>query len=215
MYWESYVKECIAKYPLLYKTSDYWRSEHLVANHVFLTLGNGLEWAHVKNPKRGGFLVEPRYRKYRGEYVRIYDKPYGKETYDKELFNRVWTERIFTFYNFPKEDEDWDPNFTRDVFESEITEDLKDMKRFELSIDSSVKRWNKLAKKMENEKPTSWFSPYPDFGEEYSCFYKPEVKYIQDDWKEAAIKHLDFCRDFVSDKNDLKFISETIKLLKT
>jgi hypothetical protein len=78
-----YISKSIQEYPSLYKDVDYEKSKLKVLNHIFFTIGNGLEMAETDNPAEGGYFVEPKYKedKKTGDWIRIKDKPYGKEKY--------------------------------------------------------------------------------------------------------------------------------------
>ena len=96
---EDHIKTSIAKYPGLYLHENYEASRLAVLNQIFLVLGNGMEWAHTRTVKTGGYMVSnPRYYKRNGDYIRAYDKPYGVEKYTgydiNRMFNENWV-RIF------------------------------------------------------------------------------------------------------------------------
>lgn len=58
-----YISKCIQLYPTLYKDIDYNKSKLKVLNHIFFTIGNGMEMAKTKNPNEGGYVVDPKYKK--------------------------------------------------------------------------------------------------------------------------------------------------------
>lgn len=93
---EDYIQSSIANYPSLYAGKDYASSRLLVLNHIFLTLGGGLEWANTGNSKTGGYLVAPSWYKRNGEWHRKKDLPYGKEIYNgpaiERFFEDEWVE---------------------------------------------------------------------------------------------------------------------------
>lgn len=90
MHLEDQIKKSISEYPSLFLCKDYEQSKLRVLSFMFLTSSYEVEFAHTKNPKHGGYVTNSKYRKYRGEDVRVYDKPYGKEKYTGPDLNRVW-----------------------------------------------------------------------------------------------------------------------------
>jgi hypothetical protein len=76
---KDYISKSIQEYPSLYKSSTYEDSKLLVMNHVFFTNGNGVEFAQTEKPEEGGYCVDPKHKKVKGEWERKIDKPYGKE----------------------------------------------------------------------------------------------------------------------------------------
>lgn len=78
---KDYILKHTLEYPSLYLAHSYEESRLLVLEQCFLVLGNGLEWAHTKKPEQGGYMVSPRQRKYKGDWTRTFDLPYGKQTY--------------------------------------------------------------------------------------------------------------------------------------
>ena len=95
---EDYIKKSISEYPSLYAKSNYKDSRISVLNQVFLVLGNGLDWAYTKNPKQGGYVVYPNYYKFKGDYKRKYDLPYGKEKYEGPDIERFFHEMYIEIY---------------------------------------------------------------------------------------------------------------------
>ena len=81
---KDYISQSIQKFPSLFKDVDYEKSKLKVLEHVFFTIGNGLDLAETNIPKKGGYVVEAKHKTERktGNYVRVKDRPYGKETYD-------------------------------------------------------------------------------------------------------------------------------------
>ncbi len=77
-----FISKSIQEYPLLYKDTDYEKSKLKVLDHVFFTIGNGMELAQTENPQEGGYVVTPKGKKDNKEgWIRLNDKPYGKEKY--------------------------------------------------------------------------------------------------------------------------------------
>jgi len=92
MYLDEHVASSIKQFPSLYKCGNWELSRLHVLNQLFLAIGNGYEWAHTKNTKKGGYLTEPTYYKWRGGWKRKYDLPYGRERHEilsQEYFNRT------------------------------------------------------------------------------------------------------------------------------
>ena len=79
-----YISKSIQEYPLMYKDVDYEKSKLKVLNHIFFTIGNGLEMAETDNPEDGGYVVHPKHKKDKfGDWKRINDKPYASVKYKK------------------------------------------------------------------------------------------------------------------------------------
>lgn len=70
----------IKTYPGLYKDVDYEKSKMKVLDHVFFTIGNGLEMAQTAKPEEGGYVVDPVVSEIDGEWKRRNDMPYGQRT---------------------------------------------------------------------------------------------------------------------------------------
>lgn len=80
MYVKDYIAKNINEYPLLYRFETYEKSAFAVLHHVFIVLGNGMEWADTEDPNKGGYITEPQYDENDdGDYTRIKDAPYGEE----------------------------------------------------------------------------------------------------------------------------------------
>ena len=80
-----FISKSIQEYPSLYKDVNYEKSKMKVLDHVFFTIGNGMEIAEPPDGEAGGYVVSPKYKRDRitDEWVRRKDKPYGKEKYKK------------------------------------------------------------------------------------------------------------------------------------
>lgn len=137
------VNKHLTAYPSLYLRKTWEESKFEILHHMFVVLGNGVEWAHTKDPHKGGYLTDPQSYKSGGEWKRKYDLPYGKETF--KLNPKLFTEEIYEFG------------------------------------------------------PISTNNPYPNFQKEYSCFWEPGFKYIQDDWRQAGYEHLLYWKNYFAD----------------
>lgn len=89
-----YISKTIQEFPVLYKDLNYEKSKIKVLDSIFFSGNSGLEIAKTKNPKDGGYMVIPKYKKDKktDEWIRIKDNPYGKEKYKpipKEYFKTV------------------------------------------------------------------------------------------------------------------------------
>lgn len=182
------VKKAVLDWPSLYYQGNYEDSEFEVLHHYFIVLGNGIEWAHTKNPKQGGYLTHDSYYKRNGEYVRRYDKPYGKEV-TKDI-SHLFGQKL---YDVILKEEYEKHNFTSsiDVWEEDI---------HKYSDDIYYKRQQRFLKERLVEaglKAERY--PYPNFSKRYSCFWKPECAYIQDDWRDAARGHLTHWLEYFND----------------
>ena len=47
-------------------------------------------------------------------------------------------------------------------------------------------------------------NPYPNFSKNYSPFWRPECQYIQEDWRLAAIEHIEILIKYFQDDNRCK-----------
>jgi len=184
-----HVKQCIVRYPSLYKCDTFEQSEILVAHHTFITLGNGYEWAINAEGGCEGYLTEPKMKRIRGEWERQPDSPYGKHKVNARLFNRTMTENIYWYPTEYSGSLDGYPDFNSYVyiFESDLTDEIRD--------DPLFKNFARIVKTSRFGQP---FSLYPNFKKTYSRFWEPEAKYIREDWRIAAIKHLNFCRSVLT-----------------
>ncbi len=50
-------------------------------------------------------------------------------------------------------------------------------------------------------------SPYPNFSKQYSKFWQKGSEYIQDDWREEGINHLNYWREYFNDEERIKTYS--------
>ncbi len=180
---EDTVKKSIIEYPSLYLCDNYEDSKFNVLEHYFLTLGNGIEWAHTKDPLKGGYLTEPKSKSSKGDWKRIIDAPYGKIKCTED-FSRYFSEKMFVVY-----DEDYNKNSKAyDVFES----DVKLYKNPHLVLE------------IENKKREY---PYPNFSKEFSCFWEIDPNLIQSDWKEEGLKHMLYWQEYFNDPERVKSYS--------
>jgi len=103
---KDYIIKEILQYPTLYKAKNYEESRLQVLNQIFFTLGNGLDFAETEDVAKGGYLVEPKNVELDGDWIRIKDEPYGKETIaplPKNFFNSA-PEVDYPYYPYPFSD---------------------------------------------------------------------------------------------------------------
>lgn len=189
---EEAVYASLVRCPTLYKRPSYEEAKRDVMHHYFIVLGNGLEWAHTKNPKHGGYLTGDKYYKRDGEWVRKYDKPYHKSgvIIDQTYLDKFFSQKLY--YVWAK---DWtDGSGVTGKHPNVWEEDLH-------TVD--LTKWD-LCEVNAGIFNSDW-EPYPNFDKKYSCFWEDKVKYIQDDWLEAAIEHLNVCKVWFLD--DKKFVN--------
>jgi hypothetical protein len=168
-----YVKKNIVEYPTLFLAPTFEESILKISDQAFIVLGNGLEWAKSKKGYEG-YLTEARYHKVTGD--RLYDRIYGKEKYDVDV-SRYFIEdyvRVTTVKEWRKDI--WEG------FISDLPQEYNDEKYHKNVADRNVLCY-----------------PYPYFEKKFSCFWEPGNESIQDDWKEAAITHLIYCKDYFND----------------
>jgi hypothetical protein len=108
---EDSIKESIAGYPSLYVRDTYKAARREVLGHIFLTGGNGLEWAHI-NPREKDqrtYVTSPKGRRLHGDWVRCYNAPYRKgnpyagppmERFTEEVFVTLRPARMSDFGHF-------------------------------------------------------------------------------------------------------------------
>lgn len=183
-----FINKSICKYPSLYLFHDYVSSSITVLDHAFGTIGNGLEWANTKKEEQGGYLCEPKNRRYNGEMVRTIDKPYGKEKSIVDIakmFNNkiMW---IITDNNddFVGTDEEYRLSYRRSC--CNIVEDV--------ALNNAKRR----GLKKYDMKYYGW-CPYPYYKEEYHKLWDPKARFIQEDWKMSALWWLSECIEFWND----------------
>jgi hypothetical protein len=188
------IYESLKEYPSLYVRPTYEESKRDILHHYFIVLGNGIDWAWTKNPEDGGYLTEPEYYKSKkdedGYPLRKYNKPYNKSgiVIDEEYLVRCRTKRLF--YVFSNDIHAFPKRHPR-VWEDQI--DTIDRKKYHLSeIDIH-----------------HTFHPYPNFQKGFSCFWENDYnsdgyKYIQEDWRLAAIEHLQYCKAWFENEDNIK-----------
>lgn len=218
----------IANYPTLYLAPTYEESKRAVLHHLFIVLGNGIEWANTKDPKKGGYLTSPEYRRMKNdEYKRKIDRPYGKEKHP--LDPRFFTENC---YEFAPIDTKLSPIFKVLGAWRDLNRNEKDEILFEQEL-STRKDWvlcgtkdypdtTKYVAELIDKKVRDR-DPYPNFSKQYSCFWEPGVEYIQPDWLDAAIEHLEYWVTYFNDdkrseeyhyRYNANTIKDVIKLAK-
>lgn len=103
---KDYVFKSIREYPSLYKDVDYEKSKLKVLNHTFFVTGNGLKIAYAKVKMEGGYITYPKFKSDNenedGFRVRIFDEPYGKETFPS-LPENYFENPIYTIYSSARE----------------------------------------------------------------------------------------------------------------
>lgn len=172
-----YISKAIQEYPSLYKDTNYEKSKMKVLDHIFFTIGNGLEMAKPADGEEGGYVVDPKYKKNRitDEWERRKDKPYGKERY-KKIPDTYFDDIVYYVYaGIP-------------AFDVVVVDKDGYGKSSYIRYDKRVNKEHSEPRlyKAESNHP---FSPYP-FSKEHSLacevFYKGV--FIQPDWMEELIK---------------------------
>lgn len=198
------INESITHYPSLYLKNTWEESRFDVLHHYFIILGAGVKWAYTKDPKAGGYLTTGGHYKKNGEWVRKYDLPYGKEKFP--LDSRFFKEPYCELYGLDKKiDFMLCPDLQSEkkgCFLSEIPDNY-------VPAYGKHKRPSKIAGVYttypDNDRvgmlgpQPKHRHPYPNFQKKYSIFWEPGAEYIQDDWREAAIEHLQFWLDYFND----------------
>ena len=181
-----YISKIIQEYPSLYKYKNYEESKLRVLDHVFFTIGNGLEMAETEDKAKGGYIVEPKFKRIKGEdeHIRIKDKPYGKEKYrpiQEEYFkydiyhvsciNRPKDVVFIEYYNF------------KDAYF--LFEQTSKKESFGSSIVDEILNGVPKLRKIENNHE---FSPYPfSKGFSIACDIYYKNLFLQKDWMDELI----------------------------
>jgi hypothetical protein len=230
------VKKSFFEYPTLYHNVDFNSIKFGIMHHMFIVLGNGIEWAKTKTPKNGGYLIEPRYH----NRERVYDAKYGKETIDIDITPYIKGDKIYSLELIDHiETERHYDSFVKILTEvKEVSEDkityyknlliAPKIKRGEknphqrvwlesefdklppntlLPSDGYDKKYTYFLREIEKREDTSLLSgihPYPNFDKQYSCFWKKNAEYIQEDWRIEAINHLSYWKEYFNDSERIK-----------
>ncbi len=205
------VNSSIKRYPSLYLRQNWEDSKFAVLHHYFIILGTGVVWAITDQPEEGGYLTEPKYKKVKGEKypVRQLDRPYGQEVC--KLDKRYYKESLYEVCAVDKEMSQERKRYFR-LLDSEYKQpkyvfqsDIKKLKIPVRNVDpyrEDSKHFLAIVNNSDINEDKG--SPYPNFQKQYSCFWKPQVEFIQDDWREAAIEHLTFWKEYFNDSERVK-----------
>ena len=196
----------INAYPSLYMLRNYEESTFAVLHHYFIVLGNNIKWSYTNDPKTGGYLTNPKHKEIHGEWVRIKDKPYGKEKH--KIDPRAFKEKIFYFVEIDtgRSGEGFITSSKlykcKIIFES----DLKELKKRYRICESHIDYVHGFH--THHYYPVNMRSlidnPYPNFSKRFSCFWDIDPRFIQDDWRLAGINHLKHWQKYFSDKERVK-----------
>ena len=229
------VKKSFFLYPSLYARKTYESVKFDVLHQDFIVLGNGIEWAHTKDPKKAGYLTEPKSRKVKGNWVRNYDLPYGrfKVEIDIEpyLENEIYQLREIDHEETKRSLAQWAPFIDIDNI-SKKSYHISEIRNYCVKVFDSKKQtlfteqeFNKLPPNtllpgekyntsykyflrwIEKKDSSEKRNPYPNFSREYSCFWEPGVRTIQDDWREVGIEHLQYWKEYFDDNEKIKSYS--------
>src|SRR6478735_6322400 len=91
------IKEMFLQYPSIY-SKDFDIIKHTVCHQMFITLGNGYKWAYTKDPKKGGYLIEPKYKILKEDYIRKIDMPYGKKVIHLDIDLYLKADKIYQLF---------------------------------------------------------------------------------------------------------------------
>lgn len=210
-----HICKSICDWPTLYLLDNFESSKIRVLDHLFGTLGNGVEWAHTKNPKQGGYMCEDRHRKVKGEYVRIFDKPYGKEKFEKDI-NKKYIEPIIEVYDwrcrkviFVGTLEEYNNNPEKETWEDPENKEEEDFDICRFRVNKDIRNSNLKYHSTFVDTSLKFYGwhPYPYFGKDYSPLWEIEPEDIKDDWKEGALYWLKECKEFFLDDKRVKTYS--------
>ena len=205
------IKKSIYTYPCISLFSTFEASQLRILDHFFGVLGGGYEWANTKNPKRGGYLCEPKYYKRKDEWIRVYDKNYNEESIDTNLeayfkepvvevathpsYKQLFTGTLSEFEQHPDKQE-WESSCFNLHNKKEYKLDAKYTITYNI-IQSNVRHLSRFHK--DNWFEFDCWQPYPNFSKDYSPFWKPGVEYIQEDWRYGALWWLQECKRYFND----------------
>lgn len=203
-----HVNQAINNYPSLFIYDTYEDSAFAVLHHCFIVLGNGIKWAYTGDPKTGGYLVHPKHRRLHDDWVRIKDKPYGKEKC--ELDPRAFKEKIYYF-----DEIDTDKSKSGIMLIAKPCDDINVV--FESQLDALKKKFKVCNDKGDyipgvhthfysstGPKGGARTNPYPNFQKNYSCFWEIEPQLIQEDWLIAGLDHLKYWQAYFNDDERIK-----------
>lgn len=178
-----YVCEKINEYPSLYASvgDNFTDAEMRVLDQLFLVNGNGLEWAHTKDPSKGGYLADYRCYKRNGEWIRSYDPPYGKQKYTGPPVERYFQEPYFRVNTFPGAGSDriWEG------FESEIPEEYREH-IFKNSRDFLLREHHVVAYQSNIQ---AELHPYPFWASGWPFVeIEHEPGLVKPDWRDGMIR---------------------------
>lgn len=216
------IKKSFFNYPTLYMGSNIDDIKRSVLHHYLIVLGNGIEWANTKDKKKGGYLTEPNHHNRK----RTYDKPYGKEKIAENIEDyispNVAHELIEIDHDDTKKFMGLFGSRRKSVY---ISQKLRGEEKLKKTIfieseyhllppntmmpgDKYSEKYKYALREFKDLTRGSRETPYPNFSEQYSCFYEPGVEYIQDDWREESIKHLEYWEQYFQDEERIKTFSD-------
>ncbi len=228
------VKKSFFTYPTLYLSKNFDSIKFSVMEHMFIVLGNGIEWAKTKNLNQGGYLLEPHYHNRK----RVYDTPYGKDIIDIDITQYLQADKIYEFGEIDHKETKSSISAMSKIFvemdeETKIILLNKFVKRkssYEAEKRGKIlwleSEFDKLPEKTlipdqhynetykyflriiepreEEDSSLGKRNPYPNFQKQYSCFWEKGVEYIQEDWRIEAINHLSYWKEYFNDSERIK-----------
>jgi len=177
---EDHIQRSIIDYPGLFLKKTYEDSQLSVLHHLVLVNGNGVEWANTLNPKHGGYLTSPQYRRYKGERVRKRDAPYGKIKVEKLSWQELYDKGV------EKERNTW----IEYVNKQDYSDKLK-----KIIIEDALQNFPKDIRE----------SPYPIYDRGWPIYDIEQgiikVKDIKPDWREGILKIIKWAHNFYTNKD--------------
>lgn len=184
------ISKRILEHPSLYKDENFEKSKLKVLNSIFFI--ENLDIALVEEGKECGYLVDPNFEfdKDTGEFIRMKDEPYGKDTY-KEIPPGYFDSVVFYVSAGAK------PLDTT-IKNSEIGTE------FCLSYSKEIAESEFLAPRFLVAKNLVPFKPYP-FSKRSAVtrVCKGEI-YLQEDWMEELVFLCEKTLEYFSDENQFK-----------
>lgn len=190
MYLEDYVKFSIERYPTLFASNNYDESEFKVLEHTFLCIGNGMEWAVGRSGKQLGYMGHRHSVKVRGEWRQSPNPPYGKVRYENgdtysKFINTIYygySEGVCGKTTYVISTDDLPERFRKIWF---MTKEEKIERLLSKDRDPA------FVHKHDSTKPNATRErPYSVFGGGYLYRELLKQNLIQEDWRNAWIKHL-------------------------
>lgn len=178
---KDFISKSIQEYPLLYKDVNYEKSKLKVLDQLFFVSGNGMGWADTEKPEEGGYLCQSKFKfdKKSDTWIKLKDKPYGKEKY-KKIPNDYFEHCVFYVSG--------NPFVTMRKGKKEV------LLRYKLRDVEMLPPRLIIAESKHS------FKPYP-FDERKLAWALDKSQFIQPDWLQEFIYLCNFTLNYFNDEN--------------